>query len=123
MEKKKIIIIMISYVLFLSGCSNNKESKKETINEYEIVSVNQYVQNKTNNFGGIIDTDIYYTFIYIDNENRLEQVDKFEKRPHTDIRIGNSNKYVIKENTYEKYSKILYLTKETLNNIKLERRN
>lgn len=117
---KKVLIMLINCMLFLFGCSPNEEFKKEITYEYEIVSVNQYVQNETNNFGGIIDTDIYYTFTYIDKNGKLEQVDEFEKKLHTDIRIGDSNKYIVKENTNDDYNEILYLTKETLNNIKLK---
>ena len=124
LNKKKYLIFLLSFIILIigAGCSNKNENKQIIIKKYEVVSVNQYIKNETNKFGGIENTNIYYTFTYIDDNNDLVQIDEFSKRyiGKKDIRLGNKNEYVIKENCNDDYVNILYLTKETLNNLKLK---
>lgn len=85
---------------------------------YDVVSVNQYVATETNKFGGIRDTYIAYTFVYIDENGDLHQIDNFAHYDSgsTQIQIGDQNQYVIDKHEYKKY---LVLTEETLARIKI----
>lgn len=74
------------------------------------MSVSKYLQNETNGFGGIISTEIYYSFSYIDSDGKV--IDEFGF-PTWLVEVGDSDKYVKSEN-------ILYLTEETLKSIELK---
>ena len=93
--------------------------RQSNIHRYEVVGVSQYVRNQTNNFGGIIDTDICYAFQYLDGNN-LKTVENFEHLEYglTKIIVGDSNMYIVDTNGIDDY-RYLQLTKETLQNIKV----
>lgn len=139
MKKVIILLVMISSLLMLMGCSAEsmpekkkqeylefrtqmtEEEKQEYIKahtkEYEVLSVIQYIATKTNGYGGVQGHDLCYAFTYVDENGELKQVDKFKHLEYglTKVLIGDTNKYVI-ENGFDDY-RYLYLTKETLQNI------
>lgn len=93
--------------------------RQSRIYRYEVVGVSQYVRNQTNNFGGIIDTDICYAFQYLDG-NTLKTIEGFEHLEYglTKIVVGDSNMYIVDTNGIDDY-RYLQLTKETLQNLKV----
>lgn len=101
----------------LAGCAYTLDvdpSEQPTANEYEVVSVYQYLETDTNQFGGVINQEVAYCFTYIGKDGQLHKFDGFT---HTEygiwkLHIGKKNKYVTKGS-----EKHLYLTKETFNNL------
>ena len=79
--------------------------------EYEVLNLSQYVQNKTNGFGGIVDTKVMYTFSYINEDGQLTHIDAWN--PST-VEIGNETKLIHDKNTGRR---TLIVDKNTLNNM------
>ncbi len=99
-----------------------QEQKREAnIHRYEVIGVAQYVRTETNQFGGVTDTDICYTFQYLHGD-KLKSVDGFEHLEYglTKVIIGDEDMYIIDTNGIDEY-RYLQLTKETLQNIKMEK--
>ena len=90
---------------------------KANVHTYEVVGVSKYVRVKTNSRGGIMETDICYTFQYIDADGELKHVDNFEHLEYglTKVVLGDTDAYII--NTNGEDTRTLQLTKETLKNI------
>ena len=90
-----------------------KEEAKKT--RYEVVSVFKYAKNQTNNFGGVIKTEIAYSFDYIDKDGNLRTEKDFINREGSlsQIIIGDCNQYIIEDKGLDTY-RYLQLTKETL---------
>ena len=98
-----------------------QEQKREAnISRYEVVHAAQYVRTETNQFGGVTDTDICYTFQYLQGDT-LKSVDGFEHLEYglTKVIVGDSDMYIIDRNGVDEY-RYLQLTKETLKNIELK---
>ena len=112
----KVIIFSIMMLFFLCSCNLDLTNENSVRNpkEYEVVSVMKYTETRTNNFGGVIGTDICYAFEYIDNDGVLKSVKNFQhfEYGNTKVCIGDEDKYIIKNNI-----RYLYLTKETLKSI------
>jgi flagellar basal body-associated protein FliL len=92
--------------------------KREKMKErYEIMSVSQYVGTNTNNFGGITNTYVAYTFTYMKN-GQLCHIEKFihYDNGNTKVVIDDKDEYVVDkyDNTQD-----LVLTKETLATLKV----
>ena len=103
----------------LAAYEAEQEAERQShIYEYEILSVSQYVKNVTNGFGGVVRTEVCYTFCYLD-EGTLNQVDDFSHFENglTKLVIGDSDKYIVDTNGADTY-RYLQLTEETLKNIK-----
>lgn len=80
------------------------------VERYEIASVCRYVRTTTNSLGGIINTEIRYSFAYIkDGKTYWEDIG------FNDVVVGKRDLYVINNNSHGE--RTLYLTQETLNNI------
>ena len=92
--------------------------REANITEYEVVSVFRYIENRTNQFGGITDTNICYAFEYVDASGKLHSVNGFENLEHglTKVVIGDKNMYIVDKNGEEHQH--LQLTKETLKEMK-----
>lgn len=110
MKKFQLIICLLFASCTICACNIPKENTPKQVEEYEILSVSKYLQNETNGFGGIINTEIYYSFSYIDSDGKV--IDEFGF-PTWLVEVGDSDKYVKSEN-------ILYLTEETLKSIELK---
>lgn len=125
---RKFFITMCVLTMFsfcLVGCNTEPMTDEEyaayvaaRTQEYEVVSVYQYMDIQTNNFGAVLDQDLKYCFTYIGYDGQLHQFDDFE---HTEyglwkLCIGDENKYVVQELGLDTY-RYLYLTKETLANM------
>ena len=98
--------------------AEQEAERQNNIHRYEIISVSQYVKNVTNGFGGVVRTEVCYTFCYLDN-GVLKQVDDFSHLEYglTKLVIGDKDMYIIDTNGADDY-KYLQLTEETLKNIK-----
>lgn len=82
---------------------------------YEVLSVNQYVYTKTDNFGRSKGTELRYAFTYMDGEGVLHTVDDFQNLEYgnTKVCVADSNMYV---HDYVRGIRYLYLTRDTLTN-------
>jgi hypothetical protein len=91
----------------------------DKIHTYEVLSVNQYVRTETNRYGGVMDTDICYTFTYLDSDGTLKSVQDFENigSNSMQVTVGDKDVYIVNENSDG--GKTLQLTKETLSKIQL----
>lgn len=100
--------------------AEKEAARQANIHRYDVVSVNKYVRTETNQFGGVVDTDICYTFEYIDGAGNLKHIDDFEHLEYglTKVVVGDSNQYIIDTNGED--VRYLQLTKETLQNIQLQ---
>ena len=98
--------------------AEQEAERQSNIHEYELISVSQYVKNVTNGFGGVVRTEVCYTFCYLDN-GVLKQVDDFSHLEYglTKLIIGDKDMYIIDTNGADDY-RYLQLTEETLKNIK-----
>ena len=122
--KKLLIGILIVLMFCLTGCDFEPMTEEERAayeasrtHEYRVVSVYQYIDTQTNNFGGVIDQSLKYCFTYIGDDGQLHHFDGFEHLEEGlwKVCIGNENKYVVKEG-FDTY-RWLYLTEETLINM------
>ena len=103
---------------YLAEKEAEEQARREAnITEYEVVSVFRYIENRTNQFGGVTDTNICYAFEYVDASGKLYSVDGFENLEYglTKVVIGDKNVYIIDKNGEE--HRYLQLTKETLSEI------
>ena len=98
--------------------AEQEAERQKNIHKYEIISVSQYVKNVTNKLGGVVRTEVCYTFCYLEN-GVLQQVDDFTHLENglTQLVIGDSNMYIVDANGANTY-RYLQLTEETLKNIK-----
>ena len=123
MDIEKAIIYGCSVVLcliLLCSCSveiSDEEYaayRESCISRYEVCSVTQYIDTRTNRFGGIIDRSLCYAFTYLDQDGTLKTVEDFQNLEYglTKVCIGESNQYVIDE--YGETKEYLYLTRDTL---------
>ena len=126
---KKIISLILVIMMIFScvGCEpmteeeiiqeelRHKQYLEEHTKRYEVLSVYQYVHRETNGLGGITDEYICYYFTYLDSKGKLKTYEGFEDLPYglTHLKIGKKDEYVTNPD-----GKFLYLTKETLKNIR-----
>lgn len=96
-----------------------QQEYESRIERYEVLSVHKYVRVETNNFGGIIDTDICYSFTYLCGGS-LKEENGFEHLEHglTKVTIGDSNMYIVNKNG--ETTRTLQLTKETIANLQMD---
>lgn len=94
------------------------EKYESKIERYEVVSVSRYVKENTNALGGVISTDICYSFFYVDGAGNLRHKDGFAHLDYglTKVTIGESNQYIVNNNTLDS-TYTLQLTKDTLKNL------
>lgn len=94
-----------------------QQEYESRIQRYEVVSVHKYTKNITNNFGGVIRTEVCYSFTYISGD-KLYSVDDFQHFEYglTKVTIGDKDLYIVNNNG--ETTRTLQLTKETLANIK-----
>jgi hypothetical protein len=88
-----------------------QQEYENRIRRYEVVGVHKYLKTTTNNFGGVIRTDVCYTFTYLAG-GVLYSVEGFD---HNRIIIGDTDMYIINHNNG---TQTLQLTKETITNMK-----
>ena len=117
-----IFSVIICFVLFCSCSADMSDEeyaayRESCISRYEVCSVIQYIDTRTNSFGKIIDRSLCYAFTYIDKDGTLKTVEGFENLEYglTEVCIGESNQYVIDE--YGEIKEYLYLTRDTLASI------
>ena len=113
-EVALVLVLVITFVFLCACCAAVTEPVEPTINEYEVVSVYQYLETDTNQFGKVVDQEVAYCFTYIGKDGQLHEFDGFT---HTEygiwkLHVGKENKYV--EKGSERH---LYLTKETFKNL------
>lgn len=123
--RKRLILLMFS-AMILTGCGNNNLSDNSTTEEiiayensitreYEVVSVSQYLDTKTNTFGMITEQELKFEFTYIDELGQLITYDSFEDTEYglTCVCVGEENKYVVKDFGVNVY-RTLYVTENDL---------
>lgn len=88
---------------------------ESNIERYEVIGVHKYAKTNTNQFGGVVSTDICYSFTYL-NDGTLCSEDNFYPSGYGEyITIGDKNLYIINRNGESTYT--LQLTRETLENM------
>lgn len=94
------------------------EKYESNIERYEVVSVLRYIKENTNALGGVISTDICYSFFYVDGAGNLRHKDGFTHLEYglTKVTIGESNQYIVNNNTLDP-TYTLQLTKDTFKNL------
>lgn len=120
---KRIIFVLLVLIACLSfcGCEVVKEPMTQEeyqaylerrYKHYEVVSVFQYTEVHTNNFGGVTGTDVCYSFTYLNN-GTLKTVNGFQHLEYglTKVCIGEKDEYVVDTMRDNRH---LYLTRETL---------
>jgi len=112
-----IAVFIVATVLLISftSCAQTEDVPyEERIKTYEVVSVYKYVRNTTNNFGGIMRTEICYSFSYLDGD-ALKHIDDFEQGGYgNSVTIGDRDVYIFDPKTG---FGTLQLTKETLKSL------
>jgi hypothetical protein len=101
-------------ILTDNGFSDGKRGSY-TPYTYEVLSVNQYVYTKTDNFGRSRGAELRYAFTYVDGDGALHTVDDFENLEYGNMKVcvADSNLYV---HDYVRGIRYLYLTRDTLAN-------
>lgn len=115
MKRKSLLLLILLAAFMLTSCSSPPAKEKEVL-EYKVVSVYQYVEQETNNFGGVEDTEVCYKFDYIDGENNLYTIQGFSNLEYGTQKVQLSNKEF---DYYFEYrgTEYLYLTEETLSKL------
>ena len=115
---KRIISLVLTLLLISSVLISCEPTKIQVrVYEYEVVSVQRYVRTKTSVNGRATRQAIYYNIVYIGNNGNLYETDDFcTDKYWCEIRIGNENKYVIRD-TGANRDEYLYLTKKTWNSL------
>lgn len=113
-----LLMVTVSLLTVFTGCSDYQIDEVRKVSEYEVVSVFQYAEARTNRFGGVTGTSIYYSFNYLDNDGKIKTVNDFENLEYglTKICLGDSDRYVIEQRAFDTYQ-YLYLTRNTLERI------
>ena len=95
-------------------------SVAQETHEYEVMSVFQYTETKTNSSGAVLSTDVCYAFTYIDENGELQSVQGFRdlKGGITKVSISPDivDRYIIVRSGLITYQ-YLTLSKETLKNL------
>lgn len=113
-----VVLPLISLLLILCFGLAYENSSVDSVNtntqEYEVLSVYKYSRQITNNLGGVVRTDVCFSFDYIDEDGNVVTVDGFQNLEHglTKVHLGNRNKYIVYEKGIDTY-RDLYLTKDT----------
>ena len=89
---------------------------ESNIERYEVVGVHKYAKTNTNQFGGVISTDIYYSFTYLKGDTLCSNDDFYPSGYGEYISIGDKDLYIVNHNGETSYT--LQLTRETLENMK-----
>lgn len=115
MKHKSLLLLILLATFILTSCSSPPVKEKEVL-EYKVVSVYQYVEQETNNFGGVEDTEVCYKFDYIDGENNLYTIQGFSNLEYGTQKVQLSNKEF---DYYFEYrgTSYLCLTEETLSKL------
>ena len=113
-----LLFLLYAFLSYNTPSIPVNEYNRIYVKEYDIVSVSQYIKYETNAFGGITKSYPAYTFTYID-KGSLKTVNEFVHHEYglSKLCIGEENKYVV--DSYGGGTYYLYLTKETLSNIKM----
>ena len=112
----------------LCGCEAVKKAQEPMTEEeyaqylanrykhYEVLSVFQYAETPTNNYGGVTGTSVCYSFTYLDKSGTLHTISSFEHLEYglTKVCVGEVDEYVVDKTKDIRY---LYLTKETLSKL------
>lgn len=127
--KRSLLLALTTITLLLaSGCSGStqptmsaeeyKAYRESFISRYDVLSLMQYSYQKTNVYGGVQDVDVCYAFTYVDGSGELHEVEGFQHLEYglTKIQIGDADQYVIDK--YGETHRYLYLTEDTLKNMR-----
>ena len=109
-----LIFLLLVLCFGLAYEISNADSVNANVREYEVLSVYKYSRQITNNLGGVVRTDVCFSFDYIDEDGNVVTVDGFQNLEHglTKVHLGNRNKYIVHEKGIDTY-RDLYLTKDT----------
>ena len=91
--------------------ARRQEEYNKKVIRFEVLNLSQYVHNVTNGFGGIVRTEIKYTFSYINENGQLVHMDSWDP---ANVKIGTKTNLIYDKNNG---STTLVIDKETLNNI------
>ena len=135
-EEKCLAVMLVIIFILLIGIvikqdADNKKYKEwyqtltveeqqaiyeSNIEHYEVLGVHKYTRTNTNQFGGVVSTNICYSFTYLNN-GVLCSEDNFHPTEYGLYRltIGDDNLYIINHNGETTH--MLQLTRETLENM------
>lgn len=109
------LIIMVAIDTEVTGSGETKGTY-----EYEVMSVFQYTETKTNSNGAVLATNVCYAFTYIDENGDLQSVQGFRdlKGGLTKVSLSQDavDRYIVVCSGLTEY-RILSLSKETLQNL------
>lgn len=119
-----IIMVAIGFVHSLNTDRVQTEvtgsGETKGIYEYEVMSVFQYTETKTNSIGAVLATNVCYAFTYIDENGDLQSVQGFRdlKGGLTKVSLSQDavDRYIVVCSGLTEY-RILSLSKETLQNL------
>jgi hypothetical protein len=127
-----LVLLICSIVLLANAIKDRKDYKdwynslsveeqtverEKYIQRYEIVNIHKYILPKTNGYGGVIGSEICYTFQYV-NGDELKTISDFRDLKYglTRVIIGDKNMYIIDDFNLDTYC-YLQLTEETLKSL------
>lgn len=110
-----LLLIFFGLDILTDNCFSDGKRGSYTPYTYEVLSVNQYVYTKTDNFGRSKGAELRYAFTYVDGKGALHTVDDFENLSYGNMKVcvADSNMYV---HDYVRGIRYLYLTRDTLAN-------
>ena len=109
-----------SYDAVKTQAEATRPSEIQGTYEYEVMSVFQYTETKTNSSGAVLSTDVCYAFTYIDENGDLQSVQGFRDLKGGTTKVSLSpdlvDRYIIVSSGLTTYQ-FLTLSKETLKNL------
>ena len=109
-----LVFLLIISMFTMVACDNKEE--EVTTQEFELVSCYIEFRNKTNGFGGILRTDEYFHYGYVD-ENGKVIFDEMYFGNHLDLRITEETPKVIITTSKNSKTYAFELTREMYNNL------
>ncbi len=114
--KRSLLLVFLLIISMFIMVACDSEEKVVTTQEFELVSCYIEYRNKTNGFGGIIKTDEYLHYGYVDDNGQVTfgempfsnylELKVTEETPKVIITTSNNNKTYAFELTREMYKNI-----------------
>ena len=111
-----LVFLLIASVFTMVACDSDSTEDLVTTKEFELVSCYIEYRNKTNNFGGILRTDEYLHYGYVDDNGKVI-FDELRFGNHLNFTVTEETPKVIITTSKNEITYAFELTREMYNNL------